>query len=321
LRETIAGYDLVVNAVPGFMGYETLERIIEEGKDVVDIAFSPEDLNSLNDLAVKKGVTALVDFGVAPGLSHLMVAHCSKVFDKLDRVRIFVGGLPLRRTKPFEYAAVFSPIDVIEEYTRPARLVQNGQLVIREALTEIEEMEFGKIGTLEAFNSDGLRSLVDSIEVDDMAEKTLRYPGHAALMKILRDTGFFDQEAITINGQELSPIEMTSKLLFPKWEMKAGDRDLTVMKVTAEGPIKGKKQLFVFDLYDELNNETGVHSMARTTGYTATMGVRVLLKKMFVQKGVFYPEKLGTNKEILDFILKGLEERGIELAQQYKPIS
>jgi lysine 6-dehydrogenase len=176
LKHTISGFDFVINAVPGFMGYQTLKYILEAGKNVVDIAFSPEDLNDLNDLAVQNDVTALVDFGVAPGLSHLAVAHSAELMDSLDKVRIYVGGLPKRRSKPFEYAAVFSPIDVIEEYTRPARLVQDGRMLVKEALTDIEELEFDRVGTLEAFNSDGLRSLVDSIVVRDMAEKHCAIP-------------------------------------------------------------------------------------------------------------------------------------------------
>lgn len=317
LKSTIAGYDYVINAVPGYMGYQSLKYILEAGKNVVDIAFSPEDLSDLNELALQNNVTALVDFGVAPGLSHLVVAHSAEMMDSLDLVRIYVGGLPKRRSKPFEYAAVFSPIDVIEEYTRPARLVREGHLLVKEALTDIEELEFDRVGTLEAFNSDGLRSLVDSIKVKDMAEKTLRYPGHAALMKVFRDTGFFDEKKIDVKGQAVAPIDLTAKLMFPKWEMKEGDRDITVMKVISEGWVDDKAHRYEFDLYDEWHESTGIHSMARTTGYTATMGLRLLMSGAFTQKGVFYPEKLGANEDLLTRIIEGLKARDIEIQQRF----
>lgn len=313
LKQVIAPFDYVINAVPGFMGYQTLKSILETGKDVVDIAFSPEDLSPLDELARKNNATALVDFGVAPGLSHLVVAQASTFFDKLDKVRIFVGGLPKRRSKPFEYTAVFSPIDVIEEYTRPARLIRDGKEVVMDALSETEFLEFDRVGTLEAFNSDGLRSLVHSIEAVDMAEKTLRYPGHVELMRTLREIGFFNQERIDIRGFEIAPIELTAKLMFPQWEMKKSDRDITIMKVVVEGPVSGEKKTFEFDLYDEYDEESGVHSMARTTGYTATMGLRVLLNGLFREKGVFYPEKIGKDHRILDFIMNGLEQRKIQI--------
>jgi saccharopine dehydrogenase-like NADP-dependent oxidoreductase len=315
VRELVSGYDLVINAVPGYMGYGTLKTVLESGRNCVDIAFSPEDLSGLNSLAVQHGITALVDFGVAPGLSHLMVASHASRLDRLDKVRIYVGGLPKRRTKPFEYTAVFSPIDVIEEYTRPARIIRDGKLVVKEALSDVEELHFSGLGTLEAFNSDGLRSLVSSIEVRDMAEKTLRYPGHAALMRIFRETGFFDQDPVNIKGKMIKPMDLTATLLFPKWEMQPEDRDMTVMKVISEGVSKGENQRFVFDLYDEWEESTGVHSMARTTGYTATMGARLLLEGRFGTPGVYYPEKLGTDEKILDFILEGLRSRGVRMQQ------
>jgi lysine 6-dehydrogenase len=316
VTKTIADHDYVINAVPGFMGMAVLKTILEAGKDVVDIAFSPEDLSPLNEIAVRNNATALVDFGVAPGLSHLMVSYASGIFDRLDKVRIFVGGLPKRRTKPFEYRAVFSPIDVIEEYTRPARLVEHGKTVVKEALTDIEELDFPVVGTLEAFNSDGLRSLVDSIKAEDMAEKTLRYPGHAQLMKTLREIGFFSQDKVNVNGIDIAPMDVTAKLVFPQWEMQEEDRDITIMKVYAEGPIDGIQHRFEFDLFDEFDGTTGVHSMARTTGYTATMGLRVLAAGLFKEKGVFYPEKLGTDKKILEMILEGLKERKIQIQHQ-----
>lgn len=178
LKALIADQDLVLSAVPGFMGYRTLQTVIEAGKDVVDIAFFPEDPFELDALAKKKGVTAIVDCGVAPGMSNLLTGHVARLLDRTDKVLIYVGGLPELRKWPYEYRAVFSPIDVIEEYTRPARYVENGKPVVREALSDPELLDFPGIGTLEAFNSDGLRTLADTIDAPDMKEKTLRYQGH-----------------------------------------------------------------------------------------------------------------------------------------------
>ncbi|HRQ29797.1 MAG TPA: saccharopine dehydrogenase C-terminal domain-containing protein, partial [Saprospiraceae bacterium] len=299
LREIVNSFDLVINALPGYLGFRAVENLIDCGKNVVDIAFSPEDLSPLSQRAKEKGLTVIVDFGVAPGLSHMIAGMLDQRFDVIEKLRIFVGGIPKRRTKPFEYFAVFSPIDVIEEYTRPARLVQNGQIVFKDALSDIEELEFEGIGTLEAFNSDGLRSLVHSVKAKDMAEKTLRYPGHAQLMKLFRETGFFSQEAIEINGNSVRPMDVTSKLLFPLWKMKPEDRDVTVMKITAEGLIEGKMKKYAFELYDEFDVSTGIHSMARTTGYTATLGARLILNDIFSTKGLFYPESVVQQNDVL----------------------
>jgi lysine 6-dehydrogenase len=140
-------------------------------------------------------------------------------------------------------------------------------------------------------------------------------------MKVFRDTGFFDEEPIDINGRAISPIEVTSKLMFPKWEMKKGDRDITVMKVISKGLKDGVPHRYVFDLYDEWHEASGIHSMARTTGYTATMGLRLLMSGAFKQKGVFYPEKLGSNESLLNRIVDGLKERQVEIQHSFLPIT
>ncbi|MCB0042954.1 MAG: saccharopine dehydrogenase NADP-binding domain-containing protein, partial [Caldilinea sp.] len=214
------GADLVVCAVPGFMGFATLKKIIEAGKNVVDISFFGEDPFLLDELAKAKGVTAVVDCGVAPGLSNIVLGALSLHLDSIDRYDCYVGGLPQERHWPYEYKAVFSPIDVLEEYTRPARYVEYGREVVRPALSDIELLDFPHVGTLEAFNTDGLRSLARTMDIPFMKEKTLRYPGHANLMRVFRDSGFLDQQSVEIDGATIAPIKLTSRLLFDQWKLK-----------------------------------------------------------------------------------------------------
>jgi len=306
-----AGFDMVVSSVPGSMGYATLQAVIAAGTDVVDIAFFPEDPFALSQLAEEKGVTAIVDCGVAPGMSNLLVGHVDHQLDRTDRVMIYVGGLPERRTWPYEYKAVFSPADVIEEYTRPARYVENGSTVVRSALSDCEMIEFPRIGSLEAFNTDGLRTLIRTIDAPNMKEKTLRYAGHVEKMAVLRSTGFFDKEEIEINGARVRPLDLTSKLLFRSWGLQDEEVDLTVMQVIVEGERDGKRVRHVYDLFDRRDEATGVHSMARTTGYTATVVARMLAEGLFPQKGLIVPEYIGKDEACVNFILNWLRERGI----------
>lgn len=169
IKDIISDSNLVVSAVPGFMGFETLKTIIESGKDVVDIAFFPEDALQLDALAKKHNVTAIMDCGVAPGMSNAILGyHNTKM--TVENFEFYVGGLPLERTLPFQYKAPFSPIDVIEEYIRPARFVVDGKVVTKPALSDTEMMEFNKVGTLEAFNTDGLRSLIKTMNIPNMKE-------------------------------------------------------------------------------------------------------------------------------------------------------
>lgn len=311
LKALVNDYEIILNAVPGSIGFRTLKWCIEEKKDVIDIAFYPEDPFDLSELAKANNVRVICDIGVAPGMSNLLTGYAANQLDHVTKVDIYVGGLPRVRTKPWEYKAVFSPTDVIEEYTRPARLVEQKKIVTKPALTEIELLEFEDVGTLEAFNSDGLRSLMFTIEADQMREKTLRYPGYAEKIKLLSDNGFFKEEVIDIHGQKVSPLELTSKLLFDQWKLQSGEVDITVMRIIVEGKKEGESLRYKFDLYDEYDPKTRIHSMARTTGYTATMAVRLLDKELYTTTGITVPEFLGKNQKVVDFMLEGLKKRGV----------
>jgi saccharopine dehydrogenase-like NADP-dependent oxidoreductase len=309
--ELAASCDFVINATPGYMGYSVLGSVIESGTDVVDIAFFPEDPFELDSLAIRRGVTAIVDCGVAPGMSNVLVSYAARKMDRAESALIYVGGLPARRDWPWEYKAGFSPIDVIEEYTRPARYVENGRPVTRPALSDPEYIDFPGIGTLEAFNSDGLRTLAATLDIPDMKEKTLRYPGHIERIAVLRESGFFSTDGIEIGGARIRPLDFTARLLFPLWELSDDDRDMTVMKVIVEGMIGGGAARYEYDLFDRHDEASGVHSMARTTGYTATMALRMLAGGVYDRKGVIAPEFIGEVPECVEFMLAGLRKRGV----------
>jgi len=209
--------DIVFGALPSWLGFRALETVIKSGKPYCDISFMAEDPRKFDQFAKEQGATCIVDFGVAPGMSHLLCSHAVHLLDSCERLEIVVGGLPVERTWPYEYKAPFSPRDVIDEYLRPARLVENGTLVTRQALSECVLVDLPKIGTLEAFNTDGLRTLCDTLDVPFMRERTLRYPGHAEKMRCLRDAGFFSEEPIQLGDSEVRPIDMTAKILIDSW--------------------------------------------------------------------------------------------------------
>ena len=310
-RKLLETFDIAVNAVPGFMGFDTLKTVIESGTDCVDLAFYPENVFDLSELALQKRVRVIADMGVAPGMSNLLAGYAAAQMDRVEKIDIFVGGLPVVRKLPWEYKAVFSPTDVIEEYTRPARLVENGKIVTEPPLTGIELLDFDPVGTLEAFNSDGLRSLMFTLKAKNMREKTLRYPGYAEKIRFLAGNGFFDAQKVEINGKRVSPLEMTSRLLFNQWKLEEGEEDITIMKIVVEGEKTGKARHYHFDLYDRYDVETGTHSMARTTAYAASQAVRLMVSGHDIPKGINVPEQLGSNSQIVDFMLSGLAERNV----------
>ena len=318
LVSSIKDFDLIISAVPGFLGFETLKKIITAKKNVVDISFFPENALDLNEFATFNGVTAIVDCGVAPGMDNIILGFYNEQL-KLTDFECLVGGLPKVKKWPFSYKAPFSPVDVIEEYTRPARYVENGHVIIREPLTDVEFLEFDKLGTLEAFNSDGLRSILFTMpHIKNMKEKTLRYPGHAEYVRVLKESGFFNKNKILLNGTEISPLDFTSKILFDEWKLAEDEEEITTMRVTLKGENeKGEIEKIVYNLYDEYCAETKTSSMARTTGYTATAVANMVLEGLFTEKGIFPPELIGKHEVCFKYILNYLKERNIHYVKTY----
>lgn len=310
LKDLVRDQDLVIGALPGFMGYQSVKHTIEAGKDMVDISFFPEDPFGLDRLAKNRGVTIVTDCGVAPGMSNIFLGHYNNQID-VKSFECLVGGLPFKREWPWQYKAVFSPTDVIEEYTRPARYMLNGEIVTREALSDPELVDFDEVGTLESWNSDGLRSLLHTIPVPNMIEKTLRYPGTIEYLRMLREAGFFSKQEVEVNGVKIRPLDLTASLMFPAWELKPGEEEFTVMRITIEGKKEGNTHKYVYNLFDRYDSENKITSMARTTGYTCTAVANLMAEGMFNSPGINPPEYIGKTDGHLQFILEYLKERNI----------
>ncbi len=316
LKSTVMDFDIIVGALPGFMGFETLKSIIEAGKNVVDISFFPEDAFKLDELAKNNNVTAIVDCGVAPGCSNIILGYLHSSLEKIHSYTCYVGGLPVIKEWPFEYKAPFSPIDVIEEYTRPARFIVKNELVIRPALSDPEIIDFPGIGSLEAFNTDGLRTLIKTFpDIPDKIEKTLRYPGHIEKMKLLRELGLFSNETIEVKGVKIKPIDLTTKLIFPMWKLKEGEEDLTVMQIIIKGQKQGRNVTYRYDMLDRYDRNSNTLSMARTTGYTCSIVTRLVAEGVYNRKGISPPEYIGQNSTCYSTLLKELEKRDVTITE------
>lgn len=320
VHEVVKDYDYVINAVPGSLGFKTLRYIIEAGKDVVDIAFYENDPFELNAIAKENNVTAIVDCGVSPGLHNILIGNVAQKLDSIEDITIYVGGLPQIKEPPFEYKAVFSPSDVIEEYIRPARIKKNGEIVIKPPLSELEILDFPTIGSLEAFNSDGLRTLIHTIDVPNMKEKTLRYPGHIEKISLLKQIGLFDKNELSLNNKSIKPIELAIKLLRDEWKLKEGEKDFTILQVIIKGRRENKKFIYTYDLLDYYDDSTNTISMARTTGYTATSALRLLASGLYKEVGISPPEFIGKYSEPTEFILNELKKRNVIVNESVQEI-
>jgi lysine 6-dehydrogenase len=317
VAEAVEDADAVVGALPGSLGFAMLRRVIEAGKPIADISFSAEDPMQLEALARDHGSTAVVDCGVSPGLSNYFIGRAARDFNEVDDVRIYVGGLPFARHWPFEYGAVFSATDVVEEYTRPARVFEDGKLVSRKALSDVERIDVKGIGTLEAFLTDGLRTLVRTVPARNMTEKTLRYPGHAAKMEVLREAGFFDDTEVELrSGVRVVPRELTSRLLASAWRLPEDAEEFTYLKVAVTGRKFGNTLRTTFELLDKTHRATGTTSMARTTAFPCAVIARMLARGEYRDPGVRPLEMLAAHRDASARLELGLTARGIHWTKE-----
>ncbi len=313
LKKHLADEDVVVTALPGSIAFSVLGELAKLGKKVVDISFFEEDARQLEATAKKNGASIWYDCGVAPGMSNVLTGYFATQLDVLEDAAIYVGGLPFERTWPFEYKAAWHPYDVIEEYLRPARIIEGGEIVEREPLTQHEFVDVPGVGTLEAFITDGLRSLLYTVPAKRMRELTMRYPGHSDMISFLKKSGFLSEKPVVLrSGDSVKPLDLTSELMKHAWTLEESDDEFTCMRVYASGIKDGKARSFEVDLFDRKDLKTGYTSMARTTGFTATGFARLLADGDLSEPGIWPPETLVKSSAALKKLLAHLKARNVE---------
>ncbi|WP_455392196.1 saccharopine dehydrogenase family protein [[Eubacterium] cellulosolvens] len=346
-------FDFVISALPEAFGYEALTSVIKAGKDVIDISFweqSKDRLAELDGLALENKITAFIDCGIAPGFGSAILAHFDNKLDgKTKNVKIYVGGIPKERSRGF--FASWSIEGLIEEYQREALVVKDGSLEKIPALSIREELNFPGVGILDAAITDGLRSIAFNFaQAINMAEFTLRYPGHFDQMNLLRLIGFFSDERLDVGSEtitpyglsqillqepeeekqtyetvleelgffdrktqytckenHISPREVAVAVLSKKWAMRSDDRDILVLRISADD---GKTE-FVADVYAEHDDTNS--SMALTTGGMAALAAQAIMSGKFVNHGTFPLEKvIKVEPELMDYFIEGLQDLGVK---------
>jgi lysine 6-dehydrogenase len=254
----------------------------------------------------------LVDCGVVPGMSNIILGDHMRTM-KVTDYKVFVGGFPKSKKAPLAYKTDFPVLEVLEELSGPGRSVENGKIVQRLALDETMTIDLPKLGTMACLNADGLRTLLHTSvsEVPNMFEKNLRYPEYVDQMRIFDQIGLFSQTPLDVNGVSVKPLDVISAVLTPVWKYEPNEADLTVARIIISGEEDGKPVSYTYDLYDQLDPETGMPSMARTTGFTCAGATRVVLDGGYTQKGIIAPEMFGREKGCRDSVDKYLQDRGV----------
>jgi saccharopine dehydrogenase-like NADP-dependent oxidoreductase len=316
LLRTLNDCDLAMGFLPGKLGYGLMEACIETRKNLVDVSYMAENPFRLSQAAASAGITIVPDCGLAPGLSNLIVGHAFQKLDVTRAVHIIVGGLPEKAIPPLGYVITWSPESLIDEYTRKAIIVKQGRKVQVEALSGVENIEFPEVGKLEAFFTDGLRTLLQTMDgVTDMWEKTLRYPGHAERIKLLKALGLFREQKIRVEGVEVSPRKLMVKL-FEQTLQKPKARDFVVLKVEVYGVKNREKCGYTYHLLDKCDEKRKITAMARTTAYPMSIVSQLMLSGAIKEKGVVPPERLGMEHHVFRMIWDDLEKRGIQISEK-----
>lgn len=319
-KKLVKDYDLIVGALPKFLAAQTAMEILETGVDMVEVSGldyankSAEDRKAMEDAAAKTGATIALGIGLAPGMINVFTGYAASKLDKPMNANLLVGGLPVIRKKPYEYKLVFSLIGTLGQFVFPVKVVKNNQILVQEACSEVEEIEFEELGTLEAFTTNGLTSLMHTHKdiIPDMKEMTIRYPGHVEKIKLLRESGLLSYDYIDFKGAKFRPVDFTSEMLLPSWKMQAGEMDLTPVRADISGIQDGKETNYHWELVDYFDPKTNYTSMARTTCFPALIMARLMLDGKFKYSGgLCHPEYIGQNHEVFDILMKEHEKRGV----------
>jgi len=315
--DLMRGHEAVMSAIPYYFNGPMAKIAVEAGCHFADLGGNTEivlEQKKLETDAHAKGLSIMPDCGLAPGMVNILSAEGMRRLDRVDRVRIFVGGLPQKPEPPLNYQIVYSLEGALDYYTTPSWILRHGRLAEVDALTELESIEFPQpVGTLEAFHTAGGVSTMPFTwegKVREMEYKTLRYPGHADLMRSIRELGLLGLEPITVKGQKVVPRDAFIAAVSPQLTKPAG-RDLVALRVMVSGTKDGKDHTTTFDLIDRYDEVNGISAMMRTTGYSLSLTGLTQARRQVIRFGVTTPDE-GMP---FDRYIIGLRTRGVVIRE------
>ena len=303
--------DAAMSAIPYYFNYELAELAVEAGVHFSDLGGNTEIVfkqKTLDAQARKKNITVIPDCGLAPGMVNILAEHAIRQLDKVETVRIYVGGLPQEPEPPLNYQIVYSLEGVLDYYTTLSWVLRNGKRTQVKALSEIEAVRFS-IGELEGFHTaGGLSTMAFRYEgkIPTMEYKTLRYPGHARIMEAIRELGLLELNPVDVKGMKVVPRDLVVAAMGPKLT-KPNARDLVAMRVFAEGTKGGKPKRVGWELVDYYDEKSGISAMERSTGYSLSITGQMQARGEIGKAGVFTPdEAIPAEKYIKELAKRGV---------------
>jgi len=309
-------HDAVMSAFPYYFNGPLARLAVEAGCHWCDLGGNTEivvEQKKLDDLARAKGVSAIPDSGLAPGMVNIISAEGIRRLDETDRVKIFVGGLPQNPEPPLNYQIVYSLEGALDYYTTPSWVLRDGKRVQVDALSELEQVDFPEpVGTLEAFHTGGGISLMPweyEGRVGVMEYKTLRYPGHVAIMRPIRELGLLSDQPIDVKGQQVVPRDVFIAAVSPQLTKPEG-HDLVALRIDVSGTKDGQPMTSSWLLLDHYDPEHKISAMMRTTGYSLSITGQLQAGGR-IEPGVHTPDQAVPYREYVD----ALARRGVTIQE------
>ena len=317
MRQLMDGVSATMSAFPYYFNHGMTVAAIDAGSHFCDLGGNTQivqDQKALHPRALEKGVSVVADCGLAPGMVNILAEHGINQLDQVHSVRIKVGGLPQKPEPPLNYQVVYSLEGALDYYTTLSWIIRDGKLTQIKALSEIEQLEFPGIGTLEAFHTaGGLSTMGQRYEgrVPSMEYKTLRYPGHAETMAAMRELGLLDLEPVDVKGTKVVPRDVFLAVVGPRLRKDyRKSPDQVALRVEAEGIDKGEHVLYRFDLLDRYEEETGITAMMRATGFSLAI-TGAMQAEGKIKSGVWTPDESIPPREYI----AALAERGVVIQE------
>jgi lysine 6-dehydrogenase len=311
------GQAAVMSAIPYYYNGPMAEAAVEAGCHFSDLGGNTDivlEQKKLHDKALAKDLSVIPDCGLAPGMVNILAAEGIRRLDHADKVKIFVGGLPQAPEPPLNYQIVYSLEGALDYYTTPSWVLRGGKPVQVDALSEVEPVEFpSPVGTLEAFHTGGGISTLPFAydgKIDTMEYKTLRYPGHVAIMRPIRELGLLANQPIEVKGAKVSPRDLFIAAVHPKL-FKPEGRDLVALQVQVTGQKEGKPDRVTFRLIDYYDPQHNISAMMRTTGYSLSITGQMQVDGRVKVKGVHTPDEAMP----FDAYVSELARRGIKIEE------
>ena len=315
VREAFTLGDAVMSAIPYYFNYPLAGLAVEAGVHFADLGGNTEIVRQQQTLdaeAKAKGVSVVPDTGLAPGMVNVIAQHGIEQFETVERVQLFVGGLPQVPEPPLGYQIAYSIEGMVDYYTTPSLVVRNGAPTEVTALSELETVPFAEpLGELEAFHTaGGLSTMVYRYagKIPSMEYKTLRYPGHARIMESIRGLGLLDTTAVEVKGQQVVPRDVFVRVAGDK--LRKGKPDLVALRVVVTGTSNGVRSTRAWEVVDYYDAARGITAMMRTTGYTLSITGQLQAMKA-IAPGVHTPDECVPATRYCAM----LAERGVEVRE------